>query len=320
MCAKQHLSINNIFKFQVNNNKMTKGQTAKVNMYIAMLLFFAKYETTFATFLQLVDEITDFTGFYDDLQLEIAKQKVKISGVVVTKDTALETAIKLLVKSSRKARVWAVKSGNTTLAAQFDVQIATFNDMTQSVVLNSLTTINAAINTNIGSLTGYRVVAADVTAITNAINAASGAIGTPKQAVTTRAVATDKIAVDITDCDGVLELIDDLLISEYEDTNASMVVEYRLSRAITSLGSHATGLKATLTDSKTGALMEGVLVTIVEISRSALSDIDGVSLILRMKPGTYHVTFTKTDYTAHETIMEFELGKTSPLAVAMEAI
>ena len=299
---------------------MTKGQTAKVNMYIAVMLFFAKYETTFASFAQLVDEITDFTGIYNDLQLEIARQKLKISGVVTTKDTLLETAVKMLVKSARKARVWAVKSGNATLAAQFDVQISTFSDMTQSVVLNSLTTINAAINTNIASLTTYRVVAADVTAITAAIAAASGSIGTPKQAITTRAVATDQIVVDIIACDGALELIDDLLIPEYEDSNAVMVHEYHLSRAISSLGSHATGLKPTVTDSVTEALLEDVLVTIVEISRSAVTDINGVALITRMKPGTYHVTCTKVGYVEYNTIIEFELGKVTSLAVAMVSI
>ena len=41
---------------------MTKGQTAKVNMFIAMMLFFTKYEATLASFLQLVTEITGFTG------------------------------------------------------------------------------------------------------------------------------------------------------------------------------------------------------------------------------------------------------------------
>ena len=98
---------------------MTKGQTAKVNMYIAVMLFFAKYETTFASFAQLVDEITDFTGIYNDLQLEIARQKLKISGVVTTKDTLLETAVKMLVKSARKARVWGFSKSSTCFFAPF---------------------------------------------------------------------------------------------------------------------------------------------------------------------------------------------------------
>ena len=36
---------------------MTKRQTAKLNMFIAVLLFFRKDETIIATFLQLVNDI-----------------------------------------------------------------------------------------------------------------------------------------------------------------------------------------------------------------------------------------------------------------------
>ena len=299
---------------------MTKRQTAKVNMLIAMILFFDKYTTVFADFAQLVTEITGFKGSYNSLQLEIGKQGLKISGVVTTKDTNLDTAIKLTVKSARKARAWAKNTGNATLEALFDVQVSTFSDMTQSVVINSLTTIETALSTNIGSLTGYKVVAADVAAISTAIGLATTDIGTPKQAITTRAVATGQIEVFIDECDAYLEIIDDLLVPEYEDTDAEMVEAYHLSRTISSLGNKATGLKVTNTNAATGALLEGVTVTIVEVARSAISNISGLSLIDRMKPGTYHVTCKKVGFVDFDTIIEFALGKISVLAVAMRAI
>ena len=299
---------------------MTKVQTAKLNMFIAMGLFFVKYEAMFTTFLQLVNEITGFTDTYNDLQLEIAKQKLKISGVVTDKDTLLDDAIALLVKSARKARAWAVNTGNSTLAAQFDVQVSTFEHMTQSVVLNALTTINAALNTNMTALLPYRVTAANVTAITAAIASATTSIGTPKQAITTRAIATSQIELDIATCDGYLELVDDLLVPEYEESEPDMVAAYHLSRAMASLGTNATGLKATNADALTGALLQDVLVTIVEVSRSALSNIDGVALIERMKPGKYHVTCTKVGYVDFATIIEFKLGKIQALAVKMVAV
>lgn len=296
---------------------MTKRQTAKVNMLIAMILFFEKYNSVFTTFVQLVTEITGFTTSYDDLQIEIGKQGLKISGVAATKDTTLETAIKLTVKSARKARAWAKNTGNATLEALFDVQVSTFSEMTQSVVINSLTTIKTALNTNIGSLTAYKVVAADVTAITTAIGLASTEIGTPKQAITTRAVATGQIEVLIDECDAYLEIIDDLLVPEYEDTDAEMVAEYHLSRAISSLGNKATGLKVTGSNAATGAFLADVMVTIVEVARSAATNIVGIALIERIKPGTYHVTCKKVGFADYSKIVEFTLGKMTALAVAM---
>lgn len=296
---------------------MTKRQTAKVNMLIAMILFFEKYSITFATFVQLVTEITGFTGSYDQLQLEIAQQALKISGVTTTKETNLEKAIKLTVKSARKARAWAKNTGNAKLEALFDVQISSFAEMTQSVVINSLTTIKTTLNSNISSLTAYKVVATDVTAISTAINLASSDIGTPKQAITTRAVATSQIEVFIDECDAYLGIIDDLLVPEYEDTDAAMVEAYHLSRNISSLGNKATGLKVTVTNATTGGKLQDVTVTIIEVARSGVSDITGISLIERIKPGTYHITCTKESFVTVTAIIEFELGKISSLAVAM---
>ena len=296
---------------------MTKRQTAKLNMLIAMILFFEKYSITFATFVQLVTEITGFTGSYDQLQLEIAQQALKISGVTTTKETNLEKAIKLTVKSARKARAWAKNTGNAKLEALFDVQISSFAEMTQSVVINSLTTIKTTLNSNISSLTAYKVVATDVTAISTAINLASSDIGTPKQAITTRAVATSQIEVFIDECDAYLGIIDDLLVPEYEDTDAAMVEAYHLSRNISSLGNKATGLKVTVTNATTGGKLQDVTVTIIEVARSGVSDITGISLIERIKPGTYHITCTKVSFVTVTAIIEFELGKISSLAVAM---
>lgn len=299
---------------------MTKRQTAKVNMLIAMILFFNKYEVAFTTFIQLVTEITGFKGSYDKLQTEIGKQGLKISGVAVTKDTNLDAAIKLTVKSARKARAWAKNMDNATLEALFDVQAYTFGEMTQSVVINSLTTIKTALNTNISSLTAYKIVAADVTAITTAIDLASTEIGTPKQAITTRAVATGQIEVLINECDAYLGIIDDLLVPEYEDTDAEMVDAYHLSRAISSLGNKATGLGVSINNAATGEMLEGVLVTIVEIARSGLSDIAGQSLIDRIKPGTYHVTCSKVGFVSYTVIVVFVLGKITSRAVALMPI
>lgn len=299
---------------------MDKIQKSKVNMFIAMGLFFTKYTAVFVGFAQLITEIAGFTTKYQTLQGEIAQQGLAIGGVTTSKDGLLEKAIALLVKSSRKARAWAVNTGNATLTTQFDVQISTFEHMSQSVVLNALTLINAAINTNIASLTNYRVVAADVTAITAAIAAAQASIGTPKQAKTTKATATKEIVNDIDDCDAYLALIDDLLIPEYADTNAAMVDEYRLSRELQPIGAHPTALHALTKEAISNALMEDVLVTIVELGKTGTSNIDGITEIEHMKPGKYHVTFVKVGFVSQTVIIDFLQGKTQTIGILMVAV
>ena len=137
--------------------------------------------------------------------------------------------------------------------------ISTYNGLSQSVVLNALLVIKEALQNNIASLTTFKVVALDVTAISEAIIVATPAIGTPGQAREVRAVATQEIETGIRDCDDFLLLIDDMLISEYEYTNNEMVIEYRLSRELQPIGTHHTGVHATCKDSITMDLLEGVL-------------------------------------------------------------
>ncbi len=296
---------------------MDKTQKAKANMFIVMGLFFLKYATSLASFIQLVSEITGFTSAVNTLDADINKQGTNISGITVGKDELLDKAIKLLVKSSRKARVWAVKTGNSILAAKFDVRVSTYVNMSQTEVLNALTAVNEELNTHILSLLSYRVVAADITDITNAIAAAQLSIGTPKQAIINKQVITQQIVVDIEKCSDFLELIDDLLISEYEDSNAEMVTEYKLSRELQPIGVHHTGLLANCLDAITKKVLEGVLVTIVEIKKFKLSDIDGIAEIEKLKPGKYHVTFTLIGYEDYTVIIQFHLGKIQEVGALM---
>ena len=299
---------------------MDKFQTSKVNMYTAMGLFFIKFGTVFIGYLQLLTEISGFTTANNSLQGDIEKQGLDVGGVVIAKNKLLLAAIKRTVKAARKARVWAVNTGNETLIVEFDVYISTFEHLTQITALNKLISINTSLNTNILSLTNYKVIAADVTAITTAITAAQASIGTPKQAHVTKTVATAQIVTDIDTCDGFLDLIDDLLISEYEDSHTGMVKEYLLSRELQPIGAHPTGLLATSKDAETNALLQDVEVTIVEVKKSGRSNISGVVEIEHMKPGKYHVTFVKPGYVTNTVIVDFLQGKMQSIGVLMETV
>ena len=296
---------------------MNKTQKSSVNMFIAMGLFFAKFATTFTGFVQLLEEISGFTSAVATLDLEIEEQGVNNIGLTAGKNVLLLKAIKLVVKSARKARVWAVNSKNETLMAKFDVNVSELIHLSQSQVLNMLTEIASDLSENIASLTAVKVVVADVKAITDAIAAAQLSIGTPLQAIITKAVATQQIVLDIEKCNEFLYLIDDLIIPEYEDTNSEMVVEYRLSRLIHIIGVHHTGLLATCLEAINKKPLQDVLVTIVELKKFKLSDIDGISEIEKIKPGKYHVLFTLEGYEDYSVIVDFTKGKIQEIGAMM---
>ncbi len=296
---------------------MNKTQKSSVSMYVTMGIFFLKFATSFTGFLQLIEEITGFSTAVNKLDEDIASQGLNISGLTTSKNLLIIKAIKLVVKSARKARVWAVKSQNETLMARFDITVSEFSHLSQTEVLNVLTAITSDLSANIASLTAVKVVAADITAITNAIEAASLSIGTPTQAIITKIVATQQVASDIEKCNSFLYLIDDLIIPEYEDSKPEMVAEYRQSRLLQTIGAHHTGLNATCLDAITKEILEGVLVTIVELSKSKLSDIDGIAEIEKMKPGKYHVLFTFKAYEDYSVIVDFHMGKIQEIGALM---
>jgi len=91
---------------------MNKVQKTKMNMFIAIRLFFVKNVLTFATYIELVKQITGFSSSLNNLNGDISKQSEFIGGVTTKKNKLLDKAIKLTVKSSRKARAWAKISGN----------------------------------------------------------------------------------------------------------------------------------------------------------------------------------------------------------------
>lgn len=82
------------------------------------------------------------------------------------------------------------------------------------------------------------------------------------------------------------------------------------------MGKKATGLNVTGSNDATGAFLADLEVTIVEVARSGTTDIVGILLIERIKPGTYHVTCKKVGFADYGKIVEFTLGKMTALAVA----
>ena len=59
------------------------------------------------------------------------------------------------------------------------------------------------------------------------------------------------------------------------------------------------------------------MLTIVELMKTAVSDIDGVAEIVKMRQGKYHLLFTKEGYLDYSIIVEFGLGKIQTIEVLM---
>ena len=216
-----------------------------------------------------------------------------------------------------KAENCCLKVDGTT----FDVHISDFKNKADSVVLQKISTIRDAIARNIGSLAGKRVFPATLEAINRAYDEAAASISAPADANAEKVVATAEIVTFLDKGRALLLSIDDLLISEYDDTtevNNAMVKEYIHDRQLVNLPTRHTGVHAVCRDAVTKAALEGVVMSIPELDKTGVSDISGIAEIIRMKTGTYRILFTHPDFEDFALTGHVDSGRVLELEVKLK--
>jgi hypothetical protein len=296
------------FSNHLKINKMDKGNRMKVNMFTLVALYFTKYATLFTDYAQLVLEITGFKAVLVDMGIDIGVQTKDTKGVTADKNILVSTAVQLTVDTARKARVYAENVNDTKLEHTYNIHVSDFHNGDSKTVLEALTVVSKAIGDNMAKFVGYKIVAADVTAIDAAIAAAMEDLGKSKQAIKERSTSTGNIAVNVDKGMAYLHKIDDLLISEYKNTNPKEVAEYKLNRQEEPIGTHHTGIRPLVT-STGGELLHDALVSIPELKRDTLTNYDGIGELIKFKTGTYSIEVSKDGFIGFKTIMKVPRGK-----------
>ena len=264
---------------------MTLLQTAKQNMYNAVATFFQTNAAAFTGFARAQAEITVFNQQKTELENYINAQAGTSKGVTNQKRTLFENMVDLTIKTSRKALVYAVDSNNDALQQLFDVQVYELEKSTGAKTLAAVQNIYAALQPLNGALANYRITAADITAIGDAIAAYKAVAGAPENAQAASEVGTKGIEATMLLIDKSLRLLDDLIIHGMDD-NPGLVNEYRELRRVKETGTRHTGLVATIKDAAGGAAIEGAVMLVQELNKQAASNILGVADIESMKAGT----------------------------------
>lgn len=291
-------------------------------MYNQLLIFFAvpANAAIWAAFTRLVDEIDNFVHLIQSLDKFIQAQNQQTKGITLDKDQKFLTLVQLVVKYARKARVWASDNSNSELESIFNIHKEDFISIAQNLAFDKLINVRNALNTNIGSLAGVNVLPANITQIDNAALAYQSAEGAPGAAEGKKEVGTEGIEAIMHDIDHSLELIDDLLINEYADTEGVMVENYRKDRKIDTVGVHHTRLDVHITYSDGTGNAQGITMHVVEPNKTAISDIDGNAAGPNMKPGKYHVEFTGAGIVTKTIIQEVKRGTTVHLEVQVQKV
>jgi hypothetical protein len=227
----------------------------------------------------------------------------------------------LAVKFGLRGAVKARNAGNHQLAEQLGHYINYILGVSKGLSIQRAGDIADALLANLAICNN--VTAADVATI-NAAIAAFKAIETEPVCLIEekKAKGTDLLPGLFKEADEIIENMYNLVYSYYFESDPAMVDEFYLAMQIINTGIHHTGLMALCVNANplpgevTNAL-ENVLVKIVELDRIVYSDIMGMAGFAKVKPGIYHVTFSKLGFISQTLIIKFIRGRMKEIEVEM---
>ena len=266
---------------------MNNRQIKQVRMFVRVRLFFTINSILLMAFLPLGVLITDFLLMLKSLEGEIGTQDLDNKGIAKGKDELRAMMVAVVVPLSRKARVFAKASKNTKLATQFDIHKTSFG-VSELEDLALGTNIMALLNLNATALIAYNITALQLTAAGIIITSYKEALESPSIASSELKTSTENIATDITLIMEQLVDIDDLLIPEFEISNAAIVAAYKENRIIGEAAvQHTTVTTHIYEDEAHTTPIVGAEMSIAELNRTSTSDVDGMAEIVQFKYGQY---------------------------------
>jgi hypothetical protein len=295
---------------------MNHRQIEKNGMYKKMLLFFANPVNIaiWTAFTRLVNEIANFVALNNTLNNYVQQHHAEIKGVTNTKDDAFLAMIAIVVNKAQRAYVWAIDTANDKLAEIFDIKKSDFLNVPESTAYAMIKNIRDALTTNLAAMASVQLVAADLTAVNNAIKAYENTIGTVGAAQSHKTEGTQAIETLIHPIDKSLHIIDKLMDSSYSATHPDMMKEYWLNRDIEKIGTHHSGIQIHVTNATTGADLEGAIMAVN--GKTSTTDINGIAEIIKLRPNSYNLTIT---FNGDKQTMKVDVkkGKVTELEIKM---
>jgi len=298
---------------------MKNMQRSKADSYDRIGNFNTTHSVEIAAIPDYAAEQAVFNADWAKISLAAVSQTADTSGYANDSDAAKVAMADITVKFGLRGAVKARRAGNNALAEQLAhyktyIYFAPKQEAIQRAIdIRNALSINLTICTN--------VTAADITAIDAAVADYQSVQSQPVTArQTKKATGTSVLPQLFKTADEAIDNMYDLLFSYYQDTNPALVNEFRLAMQIISTGVHHTGIHAEITAGNPVKAMEGITMKIVELNKTAVSDINGMAQIERIKPGTYHIEFSGADIITKTLVITITRGQISEVDVLVQKV
>ncbi len=303
---------------------MKKIFSWKLINILRVLNFVGLYQAKFDAITEEAAEIAKLEAAKDEIQAAEDIQETPITGITEAAKVLKKNMADTMIIYCKKGLPLARNAGKTELVKILAHGASYINNASVTAALSRARVMKKTLEENHTIFTNIKPAdIADMAAVIAAFDAVKGdtqdAIDDKKED------GTAAIYKGYVKGNAALKNIYDFFYGEYQKNDPVLVKKLADCMAIDQTGVHHTGITALITDPNPPAgaitnLLEFVTMKAIELNKQALSDITGVTSLIKIKPGTYHIEFSKVGYVTKVMIVKIKRGQIVTLEVTLARV
>lgn len=303
---------------------MNARQNAKNSMYHAALLILLSNGLIYATLVALVAAVTKLTDFLDELDALIVQQDKIRTGYAQDKKNKRIAMVELAIKVKGAVQAMAEDTNNPVLFDSVAFDESTLLTQRASASKAQCQIIHLEGFAVLAQLADYGVVAADLTALKNAITAFADVMSMPKAVKAELKSATADIVVKMKAIDDLLKKKIDkqMLIYKANPATSTFWKDYTNARRIDDPATHFTEIRATILNQDTNEPMSNVTM-IGENSTETFEEIsneNGIADKKQIHPEVTDLTFEIPGFETVKKTLDVHKGKKELITIKMKPL
>ena len=279
---------------------MTNRQEAKLKMYLALRVFLKINESSINPLPNAAEFITALDKAILLIQTYSEFKQFKGSGNTEAKNQYRDVLEKLSLENAGKIHAWAKYKKNDLLIAETKTNQTKLNKLTDIKLLDFAKGLLNRINTDLTSLTDYKLDAATQETFKNQIELFENSVPSIKNTKVNFKEATKQIAKGITDADEAIDNLDSL-VEMIRFSESILYTDYKATRKIDNSRSNNFVFKALVTDTAGNPVKDVVIRFFdknngnAEVLKKKTAAKGGIN-VTNLADGEYSLTFEKPGY------------------------
>ena len=279
---------------------MTNRQEAKLKMYLALRVFLKINESSINPLPNAAEFITALDKAILLIQTYSEFKQFKGSGNTEAKNQYRDVLEKLSLENAGKIHAWAKYKKNDLLIAETKTNQTKLNKLTDIKLLDFAKGLLNRINTDLTSLTDYKLDAATQETFKNQIELFENSVPSIKNTKVNFKEATKQIAKGITDADEAIDNLDSL-VEMIRFSESILYTDYKATRKIDNSRSNNFVFKALVTDAAGNPVKDVVIRFFdknngnAEVLKKKTAAKGGIN-VTNLADGEYSLTFEKPGY------------------------